>query len=234
MGWATECACEQETLSAAREEGGVEEGVGGEGGLEGGGSPGGRSTRFALGVALGEKSACDAGESRAAGRFGRATCSSSICCCHSGGGGGEGGGGKDTVDAAGGGGGDRAARLHQEMRLRALNSRAFLISAACSAARARDRTTRFDVSRCSRGPSPTLPLDSVMAGSRSNQRVHVTVPSWWTRNERIFSSSANAAACRMPRRLAQLRIGRGAGVPGAREVVAPPGVCRIGGARRIF
>ena len=91
------------------------EGDGGEGGLEGGGSPGGRRTRFAFGVAV----ACDDGEvsaadddvlARSAARFGAR--SASICSCRGGScegsdgaGGGGGAGGATSTDGSGGGGG---------------------------------------------------------------------------------------------------------------------------------
>lgn len=73
--------------------------------------------------------------------------------------------------------------------LRARYSYAFSMSAACSAARARDLCVRFDGSELVVvAPLSCCFSDLGLAGSASCRSVHATVPSAWTRNECMFSS----------------------------------------------
>ena len=70
--------------------------------------------------------------------------------------------------------------------------------------------------------------------SRSCRSVHVTVPSTWMRNECIFNSSASAAVRRMSRRVALLKVHRGAGFLGARVVGWPEADSMVGTKNGLF
>ena len=174
--------------------------------MEGGGCPSSASARCVFGAARGAGDSAPAVGDSCARFVARSSSMRSAFCGkagHSSAGGGGGCGGEGGC--RGGGGGCVDARCHCRRSDFMRKVVALSSSARCATARSVLRCCDFvGELGCERAASCS---DLVGCGF-SSLRIHVMLPSLWTRNECIFISSASVAACRMTRRVARLNFGR--------------------------